>query len=493
MIEFFKRLFRGIRKRIYAAARFTRLTSDWLALGTSADAELHTSLRAMRARSRQVIRDIPLAKNAQRVVVNNVVGSGIGMQSQVMSNSGILNERVNEQIERAWERWCEADHCHTAGKLNFSDMLRMIVGQLVESGEVLVRKIRRPFGKDYPVPFALEIVEADQLADEYTGIQTSAGHTVRLGVEVDEWNRPVAYHIYPNHPGDINFRHVDPSTLIQVPADDVFHLYVADRFPQTRGVPMLHAVLDRINDLGAYSQAEIVAARASANIVGFVKTPEPLGGVQETENGERLIDSEPGTFRTLLPGEDFVGFNPSRPNTGMEAFIRLLQRDIASGLGISYESLSKDYSQSNYSSSRLSLLDDRDRWRVFQQWLIRNFLDPVFKEWMTAAVLSGELNIPTYYTNPGKFNAVHWKPRGWSWIDPTKEVEAYIKAVGAGFMTISDVIALTGAGSDAEDVFKARKAELALLASMGLKIDTAGTSGLISDEDKQNEEEPTDE
>ena len=171
----------------------------------------------------------------------------------------------------------------------------------------------------------------------------------------------------------------------------------------------------------------------------------------------------------------------------MEAFIRLLQRDIASGLGISYESLSKDYSQSNYSSSRLSLLDDRDRWRVFQQWLIRNFLDPVFKEWMTAAVLSGELNIPTYYTNPAKFNAVHWKPRGWSWIDPTKEVEAYIKAVGAGFMTISDVIALTGAGSDAEDVFKARKAELALLASMGLKIDTAGTSGLISNEDKEND------
>ena len=49
----------------------------------------------------------------------------------------------------------------------------------------------------------------------------------------------------------------------------------------------------------------------------------------------------------------------------------LLWLALAAGCGPSYESLSRDYSQSNYSSSRLSLLDDRDLWRVLQQWWLR--------------------------------------------------------------------------------------------------------------------------
>jgi hypothetical protein len=53
---------------------------------------------------------------------------------------------------------------------------------------------------------------------------------------------------------------------------------------------------------------------------------------------------------------DFV--NPNRPNSTLDPFMRFLLREIAAGVGVSYESLSRDYSQSNYfKSSRL--IDDR--------------------------------------------------------------------------------------------------------------------------------------
>lgn len=461
---------RAENQRMYAAAQFNRLTSDWSALNTSADSEIVTSLRLLRARSREMVRDNAHARNAVRIVQNNVIGTGIRFQSQVTNARGKLIDAVNTQIEEAWEEWCKKDSCHTAGLLSMTDMLRLAVGQLPEAGEVLLRKVKQPFGKS-KIPFALEVIEADRLMDQWQTAQAPNGNAIRMGVEIDKWGRPVAYWLYPTHPGDYQFRSFEPSAWIRVPAEEIIHLYIIDRWPQTRGVPWFHTVLRRMNDMKGYSEAEIVAARASANIVGFIKSPELLAP-DATEAGQRVMDAEPGTFKQLLPGEDFVGFNPARPNAALEPFMRYMLREMAAGIGTSYESLSRDYSQSNYSSSRLALLDDRDLWRVLQGWVIRNCMHEIYCEWLDAAVLAGEVTVPDYYTNPKKYRRARWKPRGWSWIDPTKEVTAYQMAVRSGFMTVSDVISQTNPDQDAEDVFKARRQELDLMKDNGLVFDT---------------------
>jgi capsid protein len=77
-----------------------------------------------------------------------------------------------------------------------------------------------------------------------------------------------------------------------------------------------------------------------------------------------------------------------------------------------------------------------------------------------------------YAVDPSKFEAVLFKPRGWSWVDPTKEVNAYKEAIKAGLTTITDVIAATAGGLDIEDVVKTRKRELKLLKEAGFEVDT---------------------
>jgi lambda family phage portal protein len=168
--------------------------------------------------------------------------------------------------------------------------------------------------------------------------------------------------------------------------------------------------------------------------------------------------------------------NPSRPNAALDPFMRYMLREVAAGTGVSYESLSRDYSQSNYSSSRLALLDDRDLWRMLQQWFLRNFRLPLHREWMQMAVLARAImpiRVEEYGVDPRKFDAVLFKPRGWSWVDPTKEVEAYKEAIKAGFTTVSDVIAQTGGGQDVEDVITTRTRELALFKQAALVFDTS--------------------
>jgi lambda family phage portal protein len=225
--------------------------------------------------------------------------------------------------------------------------------------------------------------------------------------------------------------------------------------------------------MDGYSEAEIIAARGAASYMATIETPDDVG--EKKEDGTTEVLLEPGLAMRLNPGEKLNFVSPNRPNTNMDPFMRLMLREVASGVGVSYESLSRDYSQSNYSSSRLALIDDRELWRLLQRWFIRSVREPLHREWLQQAVLARaipEINVAEYAGNPSKFEAACFKPRGWSWIDPAKEVEAYKEAIKAGFMTVADVIALTGNGADIEDVLEGRRRELDLMAEKDLAFDT---------------------
>lgn len=464
--------------RAYAAGRADRLTAGWQAGSTSADAELSSSLTQLRNRSRALVRDASYAKRAKQIVVNNVVGAGIGMQCQVKTTRDEPARRVNEAIEALWRKWSRAEFCHTGAGLDFQDLERVVMGQVFEAGEAFVRMHMRRFG-DSEIPFALELIEAERVAGEFQAPMPGAGspnNTVRLGVEVDDFYRPVAYWIRERHPGEIMVGAMRSDRFERIPAEQILHVRLVDRWPQTRGEPWLHTAARRLNDMDGYSEAEIVAARGAANYLAAIETPDADTALAETKaDGTREIPLEPGTSFRLNPGEKMNFVSPNRPNPAMDPFMRMMLREVAAGAGVSYESLSRDYSQSNYSSSRLALIDDRDAWRVLQQWFIRRFRAPVYRAWLQQAVFAqtlAEIPVAQYAMDRERFEAVSWKPRGWSWIDPTKEVTAYKEAIKAGMTTLTDVVAQTGAGADFEDVLETRKHELELAAEHGLEFDT---------------------
>ena len=472
--------------RQYAAARPGRNGSGFGSGGnTSADAELSTSLDRMRAASRQMVRDSSYAKRAKLIVVNNVIGAGIGMQAQVMSSLEALRNDINAAIEKAWSQWASADSCHTGGSLAFGDFERAAMGQVFEAGEVFVRLHFRRFGES-AVPLALELIEAERVPHNLVepGAVTANGE-VRMGVEVDEFNRPIAYWIRQRHPGDIRARVGATDRFERVPADQIFHLRVVDRWPQTRGEPWLHTVMRKIDDLNELTGAELQAVRASAYYFATIQTPEgdhPFAGKQEEGAnaqgavGQAVMDIEPLTVQQLAPGEELSFHAPNRPNANLDAFLRHIVREGSTGIpGVTYEALSGDYSQSNYSSSRMGLLDARDSFKVLQQWWLRSFRRPLHKVWLQQAVLARAVpGIPVdqYALAPDKFEAVLFKPRGWSWVDPTKEVGAYKEAIKAGLTTLTDVIAATADGRDIEDVIATRKRELQMLDEADIDVDT---------------------
>jgi lambda family phage portal protein len=186
--------------------------------------------------------------------------------------------------------------------------------------------------------------------------------------------------------------------------------------------------------------------------------------------GERVSEFQPGVFKYLQPGESVSVPDLNSPDGQLEPFTRSMLRAVAAGIGVSFESISKDYSQSNYSSSRLSLLEERDAYRVLQRYMIENFHQPVFEAWLDMAVLGGALNLPSYETNPDRYRASKWVPRSWEWVDPQREVDAYKTAVRCGFKTLAQVI--SEQGGDLDDVLLQRQAELAKLDELEIVLDT---------------------
>lgn len=462
-------------QRMYASARADRLTSGWAPMNSSADAELVSSLTTLRARSRALVRDSSYAKRARVLVVNNVIGQGIGLQAQVKTSRDDLNDRVNDQIEEAWAEWSEADNCHTGGRLHFCNFERQLMAQVFEAGEVFIRKHPRPFGNS-GIPFALELIEAERVGEElqFPGFMANAGNIVRMGIELDRFYRPVAYYIRGRHPSEIRFSGESTDAVEKVPANQIIHLALIDRWPQTRGEPWLHTVIRRLNDADGYTEAELVRARAQAVRMGIITTPEDAESFADPQDdGGYEMSLSPGTIARLNPGETWTDSAPSAPNPQLDPFMRYMLREIAAGVGVTYESLSRDYSQSNYSSSRLALLDDRDLWRVVQGWFMVDFRQKIHKEWLQAAVLSRSIpsiNVEEYASNLRKFEAVRFRPRGWGWVDPTKEVEAFKEAVRSGFMTNQDVVSQSG--TDFEEIIEQRAKELQLANEHEIVLDT---------------------
>ena len=463
------------RYRSYASAEQGRLMRDWLTPSSSSDSELWASQKVLRNRSRALVRDNSYARRIRSLLQGNIVGQGIGMQC-VRNDNGVPRDKENDSVEQAWWLWSNGDGVHTAGILSLTDMLRLAVSEVFEAGEVLMHFVPKKFGHS-KVPLAIEVIEAERLVDYKPTVPLENGHSVRMGVETDEWGRPVAYWVYRGHPGDGVFRGYNSDDMVRIPAEDCCHLYVCNRWPQTRGEPWMATVIRCLRDTGEYTRSELVAARASASIMGFIQKPDDASPDKEDEEeDEEPLQMEPGTVWKLHSGESFNGFSPSRPNAASETFLSFMIREVAAGCDVSYEALSKDYSKSNYSSSRLSILDDRQGYRVLQQWLIRQFLYPLYVRWFRAAYLAGAIKVTGGASEEDAWlMSARFRPPGWSWVDPTKEVNAMREAVKAGFMTVSDVIAQTGGGQDAEDVFKARRKELDLMDSLGLKFTTTDT------------------
>jgi lambda family phage portal protein len=465
ILDLFKRKQKPPAKRQYAGAQIGRLFNDFVASSRSPDEEIKAALAVLRNRCRDLARNNEYAKRYIQLAKANVVGDrGVSLQVKARNDNGTMDVFGNDVIERAWRQWGRKGTCTVDGRLSWVDAQRLFVENLVRDGEVLVRLVNYPnrFG------MALEFIEPDLLDEQYNH-DLPNGNKIRMGVELDKFNRPVAYHLLTRHPGDFQGGMIGKSKWVRVPADNLLHLYLPERAQQTRGVPMMAVAITSLKMLHGYREAELVAARVGASKMGVITSPSGDGFMgDDTENSHTpILDAEPGTFQQLPAGFDIKMFDPTHPTTAFADFEKAVLRGIASGLGVSYTSLASDLEGVSYSSIRQGALEDRDQWKVVQDFLIQHFVQPVFERFLMKIMEGGVINIPA--TRFDKFaEATVFRARGFQWVDPQREMQAAVVGLQNGILSLQDVA--NQYGRDVEETFDQIEAEKQMAESYGISL-----------------------
>jgi lambda family phage portal protein len=352
-----------------------------------------------------------------------------------------------KQAERVWTKW--ASNCDARGKLTFAEIEFLAVRQILEAGEFL--SIRRAINDDRPYFLALDIMEPDRLDDPP---DKRDDPNTRFGITSNDRGRPLTYHIRETHPGDSFRKRDDAYKFTAVKAQDgggrpnVFHVFPVLRPGQTRGIPFFAPVIEKFKMLADYLEAELVAARVAACFAAFVKTENPYGAATAnaatTENDQRLEALEPGVIEYLGMNQDVTFAKPERPGTTFDQFVQRILRMIGAALGLPYELVLKDFSQTNYSSARAALLQ---AYRVFQVWqnmIVNHLCQPVYELLLEEAWLRGELTAPGFESQKWEYTRAGWIPPGWRWVDPLKEANADKISIEMGLKTRADSCAEQG-------------------------------------------------
>ncbi|MGL5327841.1 MAG: phage portal protein [Peptostreptococcaceae bacterium] len=448
---------RQAAERSYDAGDNSRRNSGWKVVNGTAEQTDSIARDTIRARARDLERNSDIAESIINAYVRNVIGRGFRLQSKIVNNNGKENDNLNKEIEELFKEWCKPKNCDISGQQSFKELCAMAVRRLKVDGGILFIKT---YTKDKQFPFKLQAREVDELDTNLNWRNETNNNRIIGGIEIDEYNKPIAYHFKEYTPDGYY-----TGKTVRINAEKVIYIYQKNRPTQVREMSLLARTIGRVRDVNEFVEAVSVKARVEACLGAFITKMDPGGSGlgrggrsnKDTKSGYEQQTLTPGMIMELQPGEDVKAVNPSSSGSSAKDFIMTQQRLIGSGQGLSYETISRDMSQVNYSSARQGLLEDQKTYKDIQDFLIDHFLDDVYEDFLNSMILIGKLNIKDFNQNKSKYMKHIWIAPGWGWIDPLKEVKANQTAIESNIDTLARICAERG--EDWRDVLEQRARE----------------------------------
>lgn len=448
----------------YNGARYDRNgTKTWVTPHLAADETTLWDVITLRSRSRDLMRNAPIARGAVLTVVNNTIGSGLKLQANPDSEALNLTPdqatTLKKQIEREFRLFAETTECDLNRTMNFYGLQALAFRSALEGGDsfALLPMVKRP---NAVYQTCVQVIEAERVANP---AGQSDGLTLRAGIEIDDNGTPIAYNVRKFHPFSTQGTADMQSTRVlaygsKTGRRNVVHVIDRERPGQTRGVPYLSPVIELLKQLDRYSEAEVTAAVISAMFTVFIETPTGDGilgdpSVSGTSNlagsaiGPNDVALGNGAIVDLMPGEKPTFANPARPNEKFDPFVQAILRQIGIALCIPFEVLIKHFTAS-YSAARAALLD---AWTFFynrRDFMTVMFCQPIFEAWFEEAVAFGRITAPGFFADPATRRAylrADWVGDAPVSLDPLKDAQAAQVRLTTGISTLeSETMQLTG-------------------------------------------------
>lgn len=469
---------------------------NWRPGRVSAQAAVTAGRDRVIGRIQDLARNDGWASAAVTRLVDNIVGSGFRMSSKVSARAlGLKDEDAAAELATALEvEWREYSddvdaYCDAGRRFTVGMNAALAFRHRILDGEALGRLLWLDRGGRYAT--AIEVIDPARLS---TPAGRRDGERMRDGVELGPHNEPLAYHIRASHPSDGLFGTGFDQRWVRVERETawgrrvVLHAFEPDGAGQVRGKPVLAPIVRKLKQIVRYDEAELGAATLNAILAAFIESPMDPEMLASSLSGADLSDYQkermrfygenplnlPGVQVTHLHhGEKATLTNPGHPNPVFEAFIRASLRNIASAVGLSYEQLTMDWSQTNYSSARAAILEVWRGLTARKNSFIAMWMMPIYAAFVEEAIEMGRVKLPrgapAFLDRKNAYCTAKWIGPGRGWVDPLKEALGAEKRISAGFSTLEAEAAEQG-GADWQENLAQRARELKELERLGLRV-----------------------
>lgn len=426
----------------------------------SADEDIGDNKEILMARSRQLYMGNAIAVGAIRKMRTNIIGTGIKLKPKI--NKKILElsdeeaDEIQNRIQTIWELWANSTECDSERQSNFYQLQSLaFITQLID-GECFVLLPLKNSNNDF-FELKIKLIDSARCVTPY-----SSNVDAKNGVELNAAGEVVAYWF-------INDKLSLQPKRIQVTGKNgrrnILVLMEKERIGQRRGVPLLAPVIEMLSQITKFTNAELMNAVVSSMFSVFITSDlnaNPISDLfQEKQSGkENNYSLGSGTIMELEPGQDVKFAEPTRPNTQFDNFLFSMCKQLGAALEIPVEVLLSNFNAS-YSASKASLEEVWKMYLMRRSWIVANFCQPIFEEWLDEAVARGYIKLKGYFDNPlirKAYQQAEWYGETQSQLDPYKEVKAAELRIATGISTVArEARAING--SDWKDNVEQRKIE----------------------------------
>ena len=497
------------------ADRFDQALALWAPPLRSADADLLPHKDILDGRARDIARNDAYVQGGMNLHKDNIVGSHFMLNARPETkvlfgrDDETWEEEFQEEVETKFELWAESPNnwVDASRRNTFTEMVRLACGIHLFTGEYLASV--EYYRSDSPFRTAIQMIDLDRLS---TAPLSRSDKMIRNGIRFDGRGAPVAYQIRNQHPADLKYPHLELPEWKEVRAkkpwgrQQIIHIYEQMRPDQSRGVAEMvvalkemkmahklrdvnlqHAVTQSLyaaaitsdlpteavmSALGSTNNSEQVAQAINSYATGYLsEVAKYVGNAQGLRvDGVRIPHLYPGTKLDLM--------SPGKGGPLGTDFEQSILRSIAASLGVSYEQLSRDYTNTNYSSARAAM---SETWKFMQskkRFVAEKFASTVFRLWLEEAINAGEITTfpasmaPMLYTggvlnlNFEAISKCDWIGASRGQIDELKETQAAVLRINNGLSTAEDELARLG--KDWRKVYRQLKREQTRRETLGL-------------------------
>lgn len=435
----------------YTGAKVNRAAlAHWNVDAGSPTTDIIGDLPTLRSRSRDQMRNAPIALGALNITNSHSIGTGLSCNPAI--NAALLG--MSDDAAEAWQRntrarfevWAKSKACTLDRRHNFYQAQGLIYRSTKESGDHFV--VTPLMQRDNQTMLVLQLVEADRVCNPDRKPDTA---TLIDGIELSpETGEAIRVHIAQNHPGDRLTRNTwTPIDMRGAGTGrrNVLHIFKPLRPGQVRGVPWIAPILETLKQLSQYTEAELKAAVDSAVTSFFTKMdPEAFAELYDDEAKSTIIKAGQkwdgkiagnNKVVNLLPGEEVQNFTPGRPNPQFDPFVMALLRQVGAALEIPLEVLVMHF-QSSYTAARGAFMMAWKFFRMERDMMETETCQPVYELWLDNEVSQGFIPAPGFFADPiirAAWCGAVWTGDGPGSVDPGKEVDAAQKRVALGIST----------------------------------------------------------